>query len=153
MAKVTITDYVDVMDGDSDNGLLFKLFTSTTDEIKAFELVGADGDKAFGKAASTNEARFLVIGAGVFGKTAGKGEALACTRLAEVKLSAALNIGTKLYLANTTAGVAGELVSDLATTEFDLIQEVGVVVTDKTGGATSKFALIDIRPSAVIPTT
>jgi hypothetical protein len=150
VAKVTITNYIDVMDGDGGSGLLLKLFTSATTAVSKFMFVGANGEKAFGKLASLNEARYMVIGAGTFGSTAGAGDALAVTKYCEVEIGTALNVGTKLYLANTTAGAAGEIVTDTTATVGDLLQEVGVVVNDKNAGATSKIAIIDIRKADLV---
>ena len=150
MAVVTISEYIDVFDGDTSNGLLLKLFTSATTAVSKYMLVGADGEKAFGEVGSLNEARYFVIGAGTFGATAAAGDALAVTKYCEVKISAALNVGTKLYLANTSAGAAGQLVTDTTATSGDLLQEVGVVVNDSAAGATSQIAIIDIRKADLV---
>lgn len=148
MAVVTITDYIDVMDGDMEHGLLLKLFTSATSPVGIFKFVGADGELAFGKTGELNEAKFLTIGAGTFGSTAKAGDALAVSKYCEVKLAAELPVKTKLYLANSEEGAAGGIVTTATSTSGDELQEIGYVVNDETAGANSKLAIIDISKSS-----
>lgn len=157
MGVVTIKDYVDILDGDNSNGLLLKIPYAGTTDIEKFELIGRDGKKANGTASLVNEAEFIVVGAGTYGKavqiTSGERDALAVSKYLEVVLTSALTVGAKLYIANTSAGAEGEIVSDLSTTPDDLVQEVGFVIPDKTGGATtSTSAVIYIKQGSIVPT-
>jgi len=154
MAVVTITDWIDINDGDIDNGLFVKLFSNEdTLDIKRFNLVTADGQLADGTAELTKPCNSMVVEVEATetdgAAKAGVVEPLAISRYGDFKIATALTVGTQILLANTTEGAAGDLVT-AAGEEGDLSQVVATVIPDGKGSSTNNIIRFEPKTGAEI---